>query len=124
MPKSDNVMYQWPKGVKDDTNPIFDALEIAQEMMDSILEQSGEILESKVALSIGAGLAAAGMARYFMQHPEIIETALKQIGESLEIGAGMAAQGGASTEGILTALAALVGGGAVATAIPGVPPPP
>lgn len=100
-------------------------------LTEEILNQSESILKSKVALSIGAGLMSAGTARYMMQHPELIEKAIEQIGESFEVGATAGSEGASSMLGMIQAIApaiatALAGAGAVgaATVVPGVPPPP
>jgi len=108
----------------EDNDQILQAMAAAELLMDQILDRSEELMKSKVTLSIGAGLAAAGLARYTLQHPTLIEKAIEQIGASLEIG-GQAAGSGMSE--LATLLGPLIAAGATvgaATLIPGVPPPP
>ena len=126
---------------------IDEALTTGQELFDGILSQTGELLKDKRVLAIGAGLLAAGTVRYMMQHPELIQVGLEQVGESLEIGGqalttgqeqmGLSAQsitalGAALAPAVPAIITALVGGTAAvgaagvgaATVIPVVPPPP
>lgn len=68
-----------------DDNPLLEAMDVGKVLMDEILKKGVEILEKKETIAIGAGLAAAGIARYMMQHPELIKAAMEQVGEALEI---------------------------------------
>lgn len=104
-----------------DDNPLIEALDVAQALMDQILDDMGDIVGKKEVIAIGTGLATAGMLRYFLLHPELISKGLEQIGEALEIGGATAQQGMMSVDQLLPILAGALG---VATVTPGVPPPP
>ena len=110
-------------------NPLLDAMATAELIIKNIMDSSVDMMKRKEVIALGAGLAAAGFTRYIMMHPELIEKALEQIGNSLEIGAGAAGSGiGSGTDQIAGAVAAalpgvLAGLGLVA-AVPGPPVPP
>jgi hypothetical protein len=112
---------------------IGDVLAAGEALVDRLIgdgEDQGAIrtiLESDVALAIGAGLLLGGSIRYMALHPELVQASIQQVGQSLEIGAS---SGSSSIESLLVTLAPVITAGvgalglATATVIPGVPPPP
>lgn len=113
-------------------NPLLEAMATAEIMMEHMLAGSVELMKKKEVIALGMGMVSAGLMRYILMHPEIIEKGLEQIGNSLEIG-GQAAGGGLTSlssllsnpEGLAAIASLLAAGGlTAATVTPGVPPPP